>query len=217
MRIRLCLIGLVLSFRSLSQTKDAGLWADLGMSKELTDRLEFSLSPEIRLDENLSRWSRCFADAGLEYKMNKRFSMGGTYRGGWSNDGVHVDYRQRVQYGWTWKEKLDDVIVQVQSRAQLSLAGRTDADVDFVSVWRNRAGLKYTGLKKLDLASSFEMFNSISRFNRFEARNWRWIISATRKLSKKQSIAVGYLIQRDLTESPQEIDYVILLSYKVEL
>jgi hypothetical protein len=47
--------------------------------------------------------------------------------------------------------------------------------------------------------------------------NWRWTAQVSRKITKKQTVVAGYLIQRDLTESPQEMDYVILVSYKVEL
>jgi hypothetical protein len=47
--------------------------------------------------------------------------------------------------------------------------------------------------------------------------NWRWTAQVARKINKKQSVALGYLIQRDLTESPQHLDFVFLLSYKVEL
>lgn len=217
-RIRLFLIGLVVSLQGFSQSKDAGLWADISIGKELTERFEISFSPEIRMDENISRWARCFADFGAEYKINKRFSTALVYRGGWSNDGVFVDYRQRMQYGWTWKQKWEDLVVQLQTRAQVSLAGSIgDADADFVTLWRNRFGVKYTGLKKIDLATSIEAFNSASRYNRLELQNWRWLATATREITKKQSIALGYLIQRDLTESPQEMDYVFLLSYKVDL
>ena len=201
-----------------AQYNDAGLWADISLSHEVSDRLEVTVSPEIRLDENISRWARCFVDVSAEYSLNKRFSMTAAYRGGLANDGVQVDPRQRLQYGLTIKEKLDDFVFQFQSRIQLSIAGTVgDADADFVTLWRNRAGIKYTGLKRLDLSTSFELFNNASQYNPLELQNWRWIAQATRKITKKQSVAAGYLIQRDFTESPLETDYVILLSYKVEL
>ena len=203
---------------SSAQYNDTGLWADVSLSREVSDRLEVTVSPEIRLDENISRWARCFVDLSAEFSLNKRFSMTAAYRGGWSNDGVHVDPRQRLQYGLTIKEKQGDFVFQYQSRIQLSIAGTVgDADADFVTLWRNRAGIKYTGFKKLDLSTSFELFNNASQYNPLELQNWRWIAQATRKITKKQSVAAGYLIQRDFTESPLETDYVILLSYKVEL
>ncbi len=217
-RISLFFLVLFLVFKMNAQTADAGLWVDASLSRELTDNLNLTLSPEIRLDENMTRWARGFFDLGAEYRVSKRVSMSATYRGGWANDGVHIDSRQRVQYGVSAKDKRGDFVLQYQTRFQASLSGvASDADADFVSVWRNRAGVKYTGLKRLDVSTSFEVFNSVSSYTPFALENWRWMSQVTRKISKKQSATVGYLIQRDLTESPQEMDYVILLSYKVDL
>jgi hypothetical protein len=194
------------------------MWRDISLSRELGERFELSVSPEIRLDENLTRWSRLFADASLEYKYNKHFSLSAAYRGGVGNDGVHVDGRHRMQYGLGVKQKWNDWTVQYHSRVQFSLnAAWSDADADFNSTWRNRISVKYGGLKKTDLATSYEIFNAVSAYQELAWTNWRWTSQVTRKISKKQSAALGYLIQRDLAESPQHLDFVILLSYKVEL
>jgi hypothetical protein len=218
MRISFLLALTFVISQAFSQTKDAGLWMDVGFSRELGDRLELTVSPELRLDENLSRWSRLFADASLEYKYNKHISLSAAYRGGAGNDGVHVDGRHRMQYGLGIKQKWSDWTFQYQSRVQFALnAAWSDADVDFNTTWRNRLTLKYGGLKKTDLATSYETFNSVSAYQELAWTNWRWTANVSRKISKKQSASLGYLIQRDLTESPQHIDFVILLSYKVEL
>jgi hypothetical protein len=154
----------------------------------------------------------------LEYKYNKRISLSAAYRGGVGNDGVHIDGRHRVQYGLGLKQKWSDWSVQYQSRVQFALnAAWSDADVDFNTTWRNRITLKYGGLKKTDLATAYEIFNSVSAYQDLALTNWRWTAQVSRKINKKQAVSFGYLIQRDLTESPQEMDYVILVSYKVEL
>jgi len=218
MRISFLLALTFVITQAFSQTKDAGLWMDVGFSRELAKRFELTLSPEVRLDENLSRWSRLFADASLEYKYNKHLALSAAYRGGVGNDGVHVDGRHRMQYGLGIKQKWSDWTFQYQSRLQFALnAAWSDADVDFNTTWRNRLTLKYGGLKKTNLATSYETFNSVSAYQELAWTNWRWTANVSRKISKKQSASLGYLIQRDLTESPQHIDFVILLSYKVEL
>jgi hypothetical protein len=218
MRISLFVSLLILGARVCAQTKDAGLWMDVGLTSELGEHLELAVSPEIRLDENLTRWSRLFADASLEYKYNKFLSLSAAYRGGIANDGVHVDARHRVQYGVGLKQKWDDWSINYQSRVQLALnAAWSDADVDFNTTWRNRITLKYSGLKKTDLSTAYEVFNALSAYQELAFTNWRWTAQLTRKINKKQSAVLGYLIQRDRTESPQHLDFVILLSYKVEL
>lgn len=218
MRISL-FISLLLSVTSaIAQTKDAGLWADVSFSRELGERMDLTISPEIRLDENLTRWSRLFADASVDYKYNKHFTISAAYRGGIANDGIHVDSRHRMQYGLGLKEKWNDWSMQFQSRVQFALnAAWSDADADFNTTWRNRLTMKYGGLKKTDVATAFELFNSVSAYQELALTNWRWTAQVSRKINKKQSASVGYLIQRDVTESPQHLDYVILLSYKVDL
>lgn len=218
MRISLLLSVLLSCVRVWSQSNDAGLWMDVGLSHELNNRIEISVSPEVRFDENISRWSRLFVDIGAEYKASKNISLQAAYRGGVGNDGVQIDGRQRIQYGISFKEKWNDWTIQLFSRAQYSVTGGLgDSDADFTTIWRNRASMKYGGLKKTDLSSSFELFNSISAYQNLALTNWRWTAQVSRKITKKQAVSVGYLIQRDLTESPQEMDYVFLLSYKVEL
>jgi predicted component of type VI protein secretion system len=69
----------------------------------------------------------------------------------------------------------------------------------------------------MDLATAYEIFNSVAAYQELAMTNWRWTAQVARKINKKQSVALGYLIQRDLTESPQHLDFVFLLSYKVEL
>lgn len=218
MRISLAFALLLIVTCLRAQTKDAGLWMDVGFSQEVGERFELTFNPEIRFDENLTRWSRLFADAAIEYKHNKRISLSATYRAGVANDGVYIDGRHRVQYGLSLKQKWNDWTVHYQSRLQFALnAAWSDADVDFNSTWRNRVALKYGGLKKTALATSYEVFNSVSAYQNLAFTNWRWTAQIARKINKKQSIALGYLIQRDLTESPQHLDYVFLLSYKVDL
>jgi hypothetical protein len=191
---------------------------DVGVSRELGDRFELTVSPELRLDEDLSRWSRLFADASLEYKHNKHISLSAAYRGGVGNDGVHVDARHRMQYGLGLKQKWNDWTLQYQSRVQFALnAAWSDADVDFNTTWRNRVTMKYGGLKKVDFTTAYEVFNAVSAYQEMALTNWRWTANVSRKINKKQSASLGYLIQRELTESPQHLDFVILLSYKVEL
>ena len=216
--IRLAASFVLCSPQILAQTKDAGLWIDAGFSRELGERFDLSVSPEIRLDENLTRWSRLFADASLEYKYNKHFSLSAAYRGGLRNDGVQVDGRHRMQYGLGLKQKWDDWTLHYQSRVQFAInAAWSDADVDFNTTWRNRVTVKYGGLKRTDLSTSYETFNAVSAYQELAWTNWRWTAQVARKISKKQSATLGYLIQRDMTDSPQHLDFVFLLSYKVEL
>jgi hypothetical protein len=53
--------------------------------------------------------------------------------------------------------------------------------------------------------------------NRFEWTDWRWILDAEYKLTKQQSIGLGYLIQNEFQFGVDNRDRVLLLNYKYVL
>lgn len=201
-----------------AQYKDAGMWLDAGLSMQLSKRLEVSVNPEIRLNENISRISRAFADLGLQYKFSKYFFTTFTYRSGIAQTRFGPDLRQRMQFGIGARGRVEDFTVTLQTRWQGQITSiSAESDADFVTTLRSRIQVKYSGLKKTDLSTSFETFNTTSIYQNFDLTNWRWMANLERKLNKRQSLTIGYLIQKSLTDSPMEMDYVFLLSYQYSL
>ena len=84
----------------------------------------------------------------------------------------------------------------------------------FITIIRNKFGVKYEGVKKYTFSTSYEFFNSVALVNRLEWQNWRWTIEAERKLNKRNFISLGYLIQKDLKSSVPASDFVVLVGYK---
>jgi hypothetical protein len=212
------IISILFAVPVFSQHKDAGLWADCGLTWSPEKRWEFGLAPEIRLDENLSRLSRLFVDAQVQYKLSKEVFITAVYRQGIANSGEFYEMRQRVLTGIGMRQKFGQFTCTITSRWQASLSGLgAESDADFVTTWRNRLQVKYGGLKKTDLSGSFELFNSSSVYGALELQSWRGILSLQRKLDKRTSVSVGYLVQKSLNDSPQEMDFVILASFSKEL
>jgi hypothetical protein len=202
----------------LSQVRDAGMWTDISLNLDLGKNLGASISPEVRLDENISRVARAFTDVGLQYKLGKYFSTGVTYRGGVSNSNYGFNGRHRMQYTLLCRYKLGDFAFTLQSRWQVAVTSfSAENDADFITTLRNKFQLKYTGLKGIDLSSSFETFNNTGRYSDFQLQNWRWIANVEKKINKRNSISLGYLIQKSLLDSPQQLDYVFLISYQYNL
>ncbi len=206
------------SLVSFSQYKDAGMWIDASAVGELNKRLEFSFAPEIRLNENLSRISRLFADIGLQYKLNKHFHTALTYRTGFAQLTDEYQMRNRVQFGIGYKKKLRDFSLALSSRWQLATrANMPENDPDLKTTFRNKISVKYSGVKKIDFSTSFELFNNSNQYSSFTLQNWRWTVSAERKLNKLNYLSLGYLIQKSIDDSPQEMDFVVLVSYQHNL
>ena len=217
-RISVLIISSLLALSAGAQFRDAGLWVDYSLSTEFKKDFEFSISPEIRLDENLSRLARAFADVGAQYKITKQFFVSVTYRGGMRNDGEFYDPRHRFQFGLGIRRKAGDFTFTYQPRWQAAVkASSSENDADFVTTMRNKLQVKYTGLKGIDLSTSFEVFNNSTNYQGFVLQNWRWVGDIEKKINKQNSFSLGYLIQKSLLDSPQQIDFVILASYKMQL
>ncbi|MFN0031343.1 MAG: DUF2490 domain-containing protein [Flavobacteriales bacterium] len=212
------IIPLVISCAANAQFKDAGMWTSLALSAELSKKLEVSISPEVRLDENITRLASAFTDAGAQYKFSKRLSISATYRGGVRRNDLFFDPRQRLQLGVALKKKWNDFTFTYQPRWQFAIANFAgESDADFVTTVRNRFKVNYSGLKKTDISTSFETFNATENNTNLALQNWRWIGEVERSLNKSQSLSVGYLVQKSLHDSPQEMDFVLLVSYQLQL
>jgi Protein of unknown function (DUF2490) len=213
-RIIKSLLLCLLSSQLVAQYRDAGLWTEGTLAMEYGKKWEFSAVPELRFNENISQLSRAFVDLGAQYKINKYIQSSFVYRAGAAeNDGAYV-MRNRIQFGLGFRHKWRDWSVVYSPRWQLSLQAASSEDADIATNLRNRFQLKYGGIKNWDVGSSFEFFHSTSSYRFFEWQNWRWTTQASYELNKRRSLSAGYLIQRKLTGSPQQLDYVVLVGYK---
>jgi hypothetical protein len=215
----ICLIWLCLLACShlLAQIKDAGLWTEGTFNKELGKRWEYALVSEIRMDENVSRMSRAFTDLGAQYKINKWLQSALVYRVGLAENEGYYDLRHRIQLGLAFKTKKQDFSWTYAPRWQLALSAGQSDDADISTTLRNRFQMKYDGWKDWELSMSYEFFHSTSAYRFLQWQNWRWISQVSYELNKRRSVSIGYLIQRKLTSSPNEVDFVVLVGYKYNL
>lgn len=193
--------------------KDAGAWLGASVSYPLSKKLELGIAPECRLDENMSRVRGLFADVGGKYKLTDFLSVVAEYRGGIRRSNELYTGRHRLSIGLALKYDWHDFTFTSLTRNQVapSLASG-DGDVDVQSTIRQRLSVKYKGLKKIDLSYSYEWF--LDGYTR-SFTNWRTVLSADYKLSKRKLISVGYMIQQD--RSSGDLDFVLQASYKWEL
>ncbi len=217
-RFSLIIIALSSSVTLNAQYKDAGMWLNFSVSSEVKKNLELSLATEARLDENITHLSSAFADLGAQYKINKQFFVTATYRCGSKSSGDFYDLRQRFQLGVLFKKKWNDFTFAYQPRWQASVSNNQgENDADFVTIMRNRFKIQYGGLNKTNVSTSCEFFNLTSQYRPLLWQSWRWVSEIERDITKNSSVSLGYLIQRNILSSPQEVDYVFLLSFQQKL
>ena len=202
----------------MAQYRDAGLWTSFSAEYKLNKKTELSFAPELRMNENLTQVNSWFSDLGVQYKLPANLSFQAVYRVGYRNPILEPEVRQRLQLGLGYKYEWNDWTFGVASRYQAALRLiADDGDPDFISTWRNKFSVKYSGLKKWELSSGFEIFNSRSDWGVLDLTDWRFTCAAEYKINKRNFISFGYLIQKNLVARVPELDYVGLLSYKLIL
>lgn len=203
---------------SLSAQNDAGMWASYSLSAPVTKRFELAASPELRLDENLSRVQSAFVDLSAQRQLNKYFFVTGDYRVGSRNRDQVAVFRQRFSLGLGLKYTPGDFRLAWLCRMQSSQsAGRSESDPDFATTLRNKFSLKFNGLKKTDLSTSFEFFNQAGAYGDLRLTDWRWQCALERRVfNKRNSVSLGYLIQRNLQDRVMGLDFVVLVGYRFE-
>ncbi len=192
---------------------DAGLWTGLSIGLDLGKGLNGEIAPQIRFDENMSSVSGVFSDFGIEKKIHDNLDLSIEYRGGLRRNDDFYESRHRFSSGLTAKTDIKDFRLAYTIRYQLSprLNGG-EGDVDLKNVLRQKVGVKYSGIKKYALSTSFEVFMDGEETG---FSNWRWQGSVERKFSKRKFLSLGYLIQKNLYDL--DMDFVVVVSYKYEL
>lgn len=203
---------------SAQVNKDAGLWTDYNLTLKYKKKWEFSFAPEIRFNNNVSQLSRVMADVGVEYKPIKAFYAGASYRTSTRVEDDWQDTRERIQFGIGLKHEWRSFTFTLQPRYQASLQQvASDGDADFETTLRNKITVKYNIKKNLSTSSSFELFNNSEPGMELRLENWRWKADIGYDINKRNSFSIGYMIQKAIYESPQEMDFVFLVSYKTEI
>jgi Protein of unknown function (DUF2490) len=217
-RIKLFIGLCFIASTCLGQLRDAGLWADFSLSADVGKKWQLAIGPEVRLNENITNINRAFVDFAAQYKFNKHFFSTATYRAGVGDAGTYYSPRQRWQLGFGFRTKWNDFTFTYQPRWQIAVTSLTgESDADFVQTIRNRFQLKYALKKRLDVYSSFETFNDSSPYGSFELQNWRWIAGLALDLNKRNSVSLGYMLQRGFTSTQLRMDYIFLASYQIQL
>jgi hypothetical protein len=156
-----------------------------------------------------------FSDVGAKYKVNDFISVNVEYRGGIRRTNEFSFYRQRTSLGLALKYEWNDFTFFSTTRNQWTpSAADGDGDIDLGSTFRQKVGVKYKGLKKIELAYSFEWFFEPVVLKPVYS-DWRTQLNVAYKLSKRKHVSVGYLVQQNVQNG--EMDFVIQAAYQVEL
>lgn len=211
-------MGLSALIASAQSMKDAGSWIATSFSanlKDLTSKklpsvfkgTQIYVDPEFRFDENISRLYGYFADVGLTKKISDQVQFIGEYRIGGKRELDAYILRKRLSLGLQWSVPVGDF--KFSSTTRFQMAHVQSSDLDLKASWRQKFAVEYSKWENWGVQLSHEFFVAPISYT---STNWRSQFQVKYKIDKNESVALGYLVQRDLENA--DMDFVILASYK---
>ncbi|MFY7707346.1 MAG: DUF2490 domain-containing protein [Flavobacteriales bacterium] len=201
-----------------SQNKDFGIWTSGNFTYKPSKKLDFSVLPEFRWDQNVTRFRTRLIDFRGRYDITDEWTGILVYRFAGTQRNSGWQPRRRFQLGISYKFKYDEFTFSITSRVQRGRRLETATrDADLNNSWRNKLEATYKGLKKLGLSISYEFFHSLMEVNRLDWTDWRWVLEGEYKLGGGHYVSMGYLVQNEFRTGPDNRDRILLFGYKYVL
>jgi predicted porin len=196
---------------------DLEQWTSIGISKKLGKNWKLSLDQEFRFSNDISQFDTYFTDLGVDYKINKHFSVGANYRF-YQNKNKEFDFV--TQHRWNtdvqYRQKLNRFTLAYRLRFQ-------NKDEDFFTSessnnlynLRNKFSVDYNINKfKFDPFFNVELYRQIEDVNTTELSKLRWTLGIEYSLKKFGEVELFYRIDNELNQSYNKDSYIIGLGYK---
>jgi len=193
---------------------DAQLWVEGGVSVKPTKRIEIDLSPQVRFDENMSRFTAFLPELSARYRIERWLRVGAGYRLEYErdNDGVLV-LRHRVAGDVRIRQEIGDV--RFDNRLMLMEQFRPDTSDPYRAVIRNRVDVSYRGSPSWVPFLSAEPFFLLGDFDEFRYQKLRLTMGMDH-LRKDQELEV--FLRAELHAAANDPTFYILgLGYHYEL
>ena len=209
---------LLLPFAAFAQLNDQGAWVSFAMKKKLKGPYEIELSPEIRMDQGMSRNASIFVDAAFNYKVNKWVSMSAVLRQSWKSklDGAYFS-SQRFAFDLALDKNFKKVkwVYRLRLQSQLNSSFQ-EQDQELKQALRHKFSGKFKAIKKTYASLAFELFQTRSGADLLLS-DIRCKAQVSRKLKKRNYLTLGYLFQNQRNTKYPLREHVLLLGYKLEI
>lgn len=107
------------SFIGVAQENDVGLWLKGSIEKKVSKKFNIQLSESIRLNNNITEFSKFYTEIAASYKIIKRLNLSVAYRFSQKkrpNDSY--SFRHRYNIDLSYKIKIDNLSIIIRERFQ---------------------------------------------------------------------------------------------------
>ncbi len=131
----------IFSYHASAQIDDVGLWTGITLKKQITRKLEGTLSEQLRLQHDLTAINQLLTDAGLTYSVTKKFKAGINYRFIQSNQENYYSKRHRFYIDLSYKEKFGIISLTLRERIQTQYSDYYSRENGKIPIWTLRSKL----------------------------------------------------------------------------
>lgn len=201
------LIAFVVLFplKSFCQT-DLGLWTGISLEKELVKNFELGYTTELRLDNNLTSYSRWLNELGFTYKVNKYYRVETSYRLTLKENtllGHRITINQTVRY------KIEDFTLSYRFSFQSNFAQLETNDYNL----RNKFDIEYKINKHYSPFFSGEVFYNIN-YKTHAFNNFRLSAGLEYNFNKHHRLKPSILYNQEFNIAAPESEIIFSLGYK---
>jgi hypothetical protein len=200
-----------------AQVNDAGLWTNITIEKKIIKDLDVVLTEEVRMYENITEVGSFFTDIGVEYSIYKGLRAGLFYR--------YINKRQldnsysqnhRFYADVAYKQKIKRFDISYRVRYQVQYKGYNTSETGHVPEWyfRQKIHFGYNTKSRFDPYMDAELWYFLNpEWSRFD--NIRISAGVVTRITKHQSLDIGYIINKEFNVTDPITSYIILIGYKI--
>lgn len=201
--------------------RDFEMWNNFSVKKKLSKKWDLGLSEELRFVENAGKLDVLFTELSLDYKINKRFEIGGEYRfyRNSKNNGS-FEYQKRLRAKIYYNKKIKrfrlTYRLSFQNKNENVWLNETISDVSTYN-FRNKISVDYDVKKnKLQPYLSTEIFRIYEQDIIPEFNKYRITVGANYPILKNTKLELFYRLDKELnTNYPKSISiFGTSLKYK---
>jgi hypothetical protein len=208
----------LLPVASYAQREDAALWMSMSADKNINKKTAWHLTTQTRINDNFRRYDYSYIDFGIDRKLSKRWNGQIAYVLNAKNDLAYgMLFRHQFYANATYGKNFGDFKISDRHQVQTQIE-----DLNFEETggfpdlfYRNKLSVKWRGPENFTPYLSSEVYFRINHPRAHENTLYRirYFAGVEWEISKRKSLDIYYLHQRQSTRTGIAIIHVIGLRY----
>jgi hypothetical protein len=221
-RVYFILFCVLLPLSVFGQDKDFGIWYGISAEYKLSKKVELDLSTDVRTFENASKVEEAFLETGATYNFNKYFAASGSYRlvKNLEDDNSYY-YQHKFFIDLKGKVPLKNFTFlgsfRFQTRSKTYIEDIDDEDLDYTGKLKLKTVYRTPTFPVNPYVYSevFLPLFSEKTSSSETVGKVRYSAGLELKITKKQSVEIEYIYQRDYLPHLRDIN-IISVNYNIK-